>query len=616
MVERVKAVRAQVAASRVGGAIRSMLATPRRRVVAAAAAVAVMVATGGTAVYAASGDGDDRYRTAIAEIADVSETLSLTGHVAAATSPEATFQTDGTVAEVLVSLGDAVTAGQTIASLDPEALDDEITHAEDALARAEQQLEDHLEAQSSGSSTTGAGGAPTGAPSTSPPGGGAPPADGTDDPPPSEPGDSTPDPAVTEAIAAVAAAQNALLAQYDAVVQAQAASEQMLANAQATCEPFMNAALDPGTLPDEEGNGGSSGNLDELQQQLAQCRQALSQTQDTQEQTSAEQSALRSRAAELDAAVTVLQDALSASQGAAAPAASGQGGGTSAQSSAVVPASTTSVQASTSEPSTPQTTASITSETILADRAAIDAAEAALAIAERNRGFATLTAPIDGTVVSIGFAVGDSVSAGGAEASIVIQADDGYVVEATVPLSQIVAVDVGQTATVTLPASGTTYQAQVSAIGVLNVSETSTPSYTVTIAIDSAGDELLIGATAQIVVTLATASDVLTVPISALSRNGASSTVTILRDGVAEAVAVEIGATGTERVEIRSGVEEGDRAVLADLTLSIIDDEDDSSGGGLTGLGGSNGGGMSGSSFPGGGFPRGELPEGFPSRGQ
>jgi hypothetical protein len=74
-------------------------------------------------------------------------------------------------------------------------------------------------------------------------------------------------------------------------------------------------------------------------------------------------------------------------------------------------------------------------------------------------------------------------------------------------------------------------------------------------------------------------------------------------------VDVDLGAIGSERTEILSGLEEGQAVVLADLSLEISgdgDDDDDSGAGGLAGLGASN----DGRSLPGGGFPGGGFPGG------
>jgi len=238
-----------------------------------------------------------------------------------------------------------------------------------------------------------------------------------------------------------------------------------------------------------------------------------------------------------------------------------------------------------------------------------------VAIAKQNLTFATLTSPIAGTVVSVALAAGDDVSAASTSAVITVQGDGGYVVTSTVPLAKIAKVAAEQTASVTLPAFGKTYTGSVASIGVQNVSETSTPSYSVTVAIDAGDDDLRIGATARATVTVSTSQDVLTVPTSAVTTSGSTSTVQVLKNGAPTTVSVEVGAQGSERIQITKGLEAGQQVILADLDQAITSGSDDDSGSsGLSGLSGSNSGrsGFSGSGFSGGGFSGGQG--GPPSR--
>ncbi|MFT4230425.1 MAG: hypothetical protein QM602_09065, partial [Microbacterium sp.] len=120
---------------------------------------------------------------------------------------------------------------------------------------------------------------------------------------------------------------------------------------------------------------------------------------------------------------------------------------------------------------------------------------------------------------------------------------------------------------------------------------------------DTATDEAIrIGATAQATLSLAAAEDVLTVPTSAVTVSGTQATVLVLTDGTTVATPVEIGAIGAERIQITSGLEEGDRVVLADLTQEIGTDDDDDTSASLSDLGDSGGpSGSTGGQFPGGG---------------
>lgn len=245
----------------------------------------------------------------------------------------------------------------------------------------------------------------------------------------------------------------------------------------------------------------------------------------------------------------------------------------------------------------------ITAEQLLADQAAIDLAEAELKIARAQLRFAALTSPIAGEVVAVSLAAGDSVSAGSDSAVITVVGEDGYVAETTVSLTDIAKLEIGQPVEAVVAATGETYAGEVSSIGILNVSSTGTPAFTVIVALETGADRLLNGGSARLAIETASVDDALTVPSSAVHRSGGITTVNVLRDGESEPVEVEPGAVGPERTEILSGLDAGQTVILADLTAAIGGGESASGSGGLTGLGGAaNTGGAA--LFPGGGdFP-------------
>jgi hypothetical protein len=83
---------------------------------------------------------------------------------------------------------------------------------------------------------------------------------------------------------------------------------------------------------------------------------------------------------------------------------------------------------------------------------------------------------------------------------------------------------------------------------------------------------------------------VLTVPTSALHRSGSTYTVNVLRNGKSVATKVTIGASGTERTEIKTGLTAGTEVILADLDSTATGDSSQTtSTSGLSGLGGSSG---------------------------
>ncbi len=135
-----------------------------------------------------------------------------------------------------------VAAGDTLATLDTASLQDSIDQAQADLVTAQQQMTDDLASQTSSSSSGSTSPSTPSAPSTpsgpsspsslpataptpapSPSGGGTP------------PGGSATDPAVTQAIADVHAAQQALLDQYQVAADALTTSGASVTASQASC---------------------------------------------------------------------------------------------------------------------------------------------------------------------------------------------------------------------------------------------------------------------------------------------------------------------------------------------------------------------------------------------
>lgn len=616
--------------------------TRRRRLVVGgtAGALALLLAGGGVA-FALGRSGGPGYRTATAELGTVEQTVDTTGTVASAGRADRSFSVAGTVGSVAVAVGDTVTAGQVLASLDPASLQDAVDEAEQAVADAQQRLEDDIASQisssassssasssssssaSSSSSSSSAGGATTGAVTadtgTSGGTGGSDGSDGS--------GGGATDPAVTAAVAAVTAAQQALLAQHETARAALATATDAVAAAQDTCQVFLEldlgGATPDATTPDatetadaqgaatDEGTGTATPGTEEL----AACQDATSAVLAAQTAVDEAQTALASLATDLDAAVSEALRALAAASGASGGSGASVGSGTTTPGATTEPGTTTPADTGTTattgtdQPATAQTAtgAPTTGGTggtgstggtggstvasaadLLADQAAIDQAEADLAVAQSALGMVDLTTPIAGTVASVAIAAGDAVEASSTTAVITVLGDDGYTVSTTVSLSQVDLVEVGQTAQVRAGSTDEELTGTVTGIGLLNASTTSSdPSYTVDIALDPSDAALFDGSSAQVSIAVAASDATLTVPSSAVHLDGGTATVQVLRDGTVEEVEVERGAVGPERTEIADGLAEGDEVVLADLGQAMTTD-DATSGTGLSGLGGSS----------------------------
>lgn len=90
----------------------------------------------------AAGDAQAQARTTPVSVADVAETVSAAGTVASAYTANADFAVSGKVASVEVKVGDTVTTGQRLATLDSRQAKKQLEAAKSALDAAEEAAEE------------------------------------------------------------------------------------------------------------------------------------------------------------------------------------------------------------------------------------------------------------------------------------------------------------------------------------------------------------------------------------------------------------------------------------------------------------------------------------------
>jgi hypothetical protein len=179
---------------------------------------------------------------------------------------------------------------------------------------------------------------------------------------------------------------------------------------------------------------------------------------------------------------------------------------------------------------------------------------------------ATLTSPTSGKVAAIGLKVGAS-SAG---ATITIVGTGTQQVQATVPLTQIALIKVGQPVRISADGVATKLRGTVTAIGLLSSTSGSTTTFPVTITFAAGSPPLFDGAGADVVITTGTASNVLTVPNSAIhSGVNGSHSVSVDASGKTSVVQVKLGLEGTDVTEVTSGLKAGQQVVIADLSVGL-----------------------------------------------
>ena len=121
-------------------------------------------------------------------------------------------------------------------------------------------------------------------------------------------------------------------------------------------------------------------------------------------------------------------------------------------------------------------------------------------------------------------------------------------------------------------ASPATLDGQVTGVSVLPGAG-GTPHYETTVVTDDPDQTLHPGSWADVTLTLAQAADVLTVPSSAVTKitdtTGTVEVVGAAMDQTADTVTVVTGRTGQGKVEVVSGLADGQLVVLADRRLPV-----------------------------------------------
>jgi len=237
--------------------------------------------------------------------------------------------------------------------------------------------------------------------------------------------------------------------------------------------------------------------------------------------------------------------------------------------------------------------------TVASAEAALSKARIALTTAETALKRATLTAPISGTVSAVPFAEGDDA---GTQDAVVIVGKGAVQIDVTVPEATFRTLKTGLTAVLTSPGGGKA-TGRIAELGLLpDDSSSGTTTYPVTVTADGADARTLpAGATAAAMVNLATSTDVLLVPVSAVVRDGDTGTIQVLNGSVATRTRVDLGTVGATTVEVAQGLEAGQTVVLADNDTALPTTTSSNQRRTGSGLGAGTGGPPVGGGVPGGG---------------
>ena len=235
-------------------------------------------------------------------------------------------------------------------------------------------------------------------------------------------------------------------------------------------------------------------------------------------------------------------------------------------------------------------TAKSTLDNAKAEMEAIEAnikqAEIEVNTAETNVGYTKITAPMDGTIVSVPVSEGQTVNANQTTPTIVTIADLSKMkIKPEISEGDITKVKAGQEVSFTIlsdsqtvyhsvidsvdPANTTTSDSSSTSSSISSSSSSSTTSaiyYYANVLIDNPDRTLRIGMTTENNIKIANAKDVLLISNMAIQKRDGKSVVNILNDkNQPEQREVETGVQNDFHTEIKSGLNEGEKVIVSQV---------------------------------------------------
>ena len=235
-------------------------------------------------------------------------------------------------------------------------------------------------------------------------------------------------------------------------------------------------------------------------------------------------------------------------------------------------------------------TAKSTLDNAKAEMEAIEAnikqAEIEVNTAETNVGYTKITAPMDGTVISVPVSEGQTVNANQTTPTIVTIADLSKMkIKPEISEGDITKVKAGQEVSFTIlsdsqtvyhsvidsvdPANTTTTDSSSTSSSTSSSSSSSTTSaiyYYANVLIDNPDRTLRIGMTTENNIKIANAKDVLLVSNMAIQKRDGKSFVNVLNDkNQPEQREVETGVQNDFHTEIKSGLNEGEKVIVSQV---------------------------------------------------
>jgi multidrug efflux pump subunit AcrA (membrane-fusion protein) len=570
----------------------------RRPLVIGVTVIVAVLVIGGATAWAVSGSGNSGYRMAKVVRASIAESQDVVSTIEPVNDASASFQVAGQVATVTATVGQQVTAGESLGTLDTTSLSEAVSSATSSVASDQAQLTADEESETATTTTTTT--APTTTTTTSPtanPGG--------------KSGVGTGSGSISQDQANLVADQAT-----ESADQQQEAAD--LTQAKTACEALGGSPPSPtGTSP----GGGSSptptsttttttsptstGTGTGTSSSESACTSALDLVSTAQQTVGTDQNAVATAEGILAKALTQEESSSGGSSTSSSPTSStgssgsGSGTGAAAGSGAAATGKAGAGGTGGSAESSPSDSAA----TIASDEAAIDMAQADLINAQQSLSDAELTSPISGTIASVGITVGSTVSADSSSDATVIIGTQSFEATATLTSSEVTSVKVGDTAGVLVDGATKAITGTVSQVGPVQSSDGSY-TYPVVVSLPSSAAGLFTGSSASVSIVTSQVKNVLSVPTSAVNTDATHSYVVVLSNGNPVDKTVKLGIVGYTYTQVTSGLTQGESVVLADYSEAVPSSNTSTEGGfGGGGFGGAGGFGGGGGRFTAGGAP-------------
>lgn len=216
------------------------------------------------------------------------------------------------------------------------------------------------------------------------------------------------------------------------------------------------------------------------------------------------------------------------------------------------------------------------------ENANIESAKVDYEIAQNDLDKTIMRSPGDGTVLNIGYNIGEIVSAAGGSNSdvtadtthfMVITGSDKVSVKVSVSETDLANISVGQKAEVEFEAfAGETFTGKVVSIKALpTIDQNNLVSYEVKIDLSGAPTKIKSGMTCSVSFIIKERNNVITIPNKAVTFDNGKQTVTVRKqDGSNETRQIKTGFTDGKNVEVTSGLKEGESVVTVTTVTTTV----------------------------------------------